>query len=70
MAASRFEEVTDKQIREIKLNSVPKNTNNLCKNTKRSICLRQELFASGKNYSPLAADYRGIFTDNHLAFGE
>jgi hypothetical protein len=62
MAANRFEEITDKQISEIKLNSVPKNTNNLCKNTKRIIRLRQELFASG--------DYRGIFPDNHLAFGE
>ena len=31
MAASRFAEVTDKEISEIKINSVPKN---LCKNTK------------------------------------
>jgi predicted NAD-dependent protein-ADP-ribosyltransferase YbiA (DUF1768 family) len=30
MAASRFVEVTDKQISEIKINSVPKNTKDLC----------------------------------------
>jgi hypothetical protein len=33
MAASRFVEVTDKEICEIKINSVPKNTKDLCKNT-------------------------------------
>jgi hypothetical protein len=33
MAASRFVELTDKEIREIKINSVPKNTKDLCKNT-------------------------------------
>jgi hypothetical protein len=49
MAASRFEEVTDKQISKIKLNSVPKNTKDLCKNTKRLIRLR-------------LGDYHGIFT--------
>jgi hypothetical protein len=63
MAASRFVEVTDKEISEIKINSVPKN---LCKNTKTIIRLR-------------LGDYWGIFTstssrrifpDNHLAFGE
>jgi mRNA-degrading endonuclease RelE of RelBE toxin-antitoxin system len=63
MAASRFVEVTDKEISEIKINSGPKN---LCKNTKTIIRLR-------------LGDYRGIFTwtssrrifpDNHLAFGE
>ena len=32
MAASRFVEVTDKEIREIKINSVPKNTKDWCKN--------------------------------------
>ena len=40
MAASRFVEVTDKEISEIKINSVPKNTKDLCKNTKTIICLR------------------------------
>jgi mRNA-degrading endonuclease RelE of RelBE toxin-antitoxin system len=63
MAASRFVEVTDKEISKIKINSVPKN---LCKNIKTIIRLR-------------LGDYRGIFTstssrrifpDNHLAFGE
>ena len=65
MAASRFVEVTDKEISEIKINSVPKNTKDLCKNTKTIIRLRLD-------------DYRGIFTstssrrifpDKHLAFG-
>jgi predicted NAD-dependent protein-ADP-ribosyltransferase YbiA (DUF1768 family) len=37
MAASRFVEVTDKEISEIKINSVPKNTKDLCKNTKTII---------------------------------
>jgi hypothetical protein len=63
---SRFVEVTDKEISEIKINSVPKNTKNLCKNTKTIIRLR-------------LGDYRGIFTstssrwifpDNHCTFGE
>jgi hypothetical protein len=40
MAAIRFEEVTDKEISEIKINSVPKNTEDLCKNTKTIIRLR------------------------------
>jgi mRNA-degrading endonuclease RelE of RelBE toxin-antitoxin system len=67
MAASRFVEVSDKEISEIKMNSDQKKTQkNLCKNTKTSIRLR-------------LGDYRGIFTstssrrifpDNHLAFGE
>jgi tRNA U34 2-thiouridine synthase MnmA/TrmU len=66
MAASRSVEVTDKEITEIKINSVPKNTKEWCKNTKTIIRLR-------------LGDYRGIFTstssrrifpDNHLAFGE
>ena len=34
MVTSRFVEVTDKEISEIKINSVPKNTRDLCKNTK------------------------------------
>jgi hypothetical protein len=65
MAASRFVGVTDKEISEIKINSVPK-TQKTCKNTKTIIHLR-------------LGDYRGIFTstlsrrifpDNHLAVGE
>jgi mRNA-degrading endonuclease RelE of RelBE toxin-antitoxin system len=47
--AGGFVEVTDKEISEIKINSVPKNTKNLCKNTKTIIRLR-------------LGDYRGIFT--------
>ena len=42
MAASRFVEVTDEEKSEIKINSVPKNTNDLCKNTTEN------------NYSPHA----------------
>jgi mRNA-degrading endonuclease RelE of RelBE toxin-antitoxin system len=66
MAASRFVEVSDKEISEIKMNSDQKTQKNLCKNTKTIIRLR-------------LGDYRGIFTstssrrifpDNHLAFGE
>jgi hypothetical protein len=41
MAASRFVEVTDKEISEIKINSVPKTTKDLCKNTKAIIRLMQ-----------------------------
>jgi hypothetical protein len=50
MAASRSVEVTDKEISEIKINSVsvPKNTKDLCKNTKTIIRLS-------------LGDYRGIF---------
>jgi hypothetical protein len=57
---------TDKEISEIKINSVPNNTKDLCKNTKTIIHLR-------------LGDYRRTFTstssgrilpDNHLAFGE
>jgi hypothetical protein len=40
---------TDKEISEIKINSVPNNTKDLCKNTKTIIRLR-------------LGDYRGIFT--------
>ena len=66
MAASRFVEVSDKEISEIKMNSDQKNTKKLVQNTKTIIRLR-------------LGDYRGIFTstssrrifpDNHLAFGE
>jgi hypothetical protein len=49
MAASRFVEVTDKEISEIKINSVPKSTKDLSKNTKTIIRLRFD-------------DYREIFT--------
>jgi hypothetical protein len=49
MAASRFVEVTDKEISEIKINSIPKNTKDLCKNTKTIIRLR-------------LGDYWGLFT--------
>jgi hypothetical protein len=63
MAASHFVEVNDNEICEIKINSVPKNTKDLCKNTKTIIRLS-------------LADYRVIFTstssrwifpNNHLA---
>ena len=66
MEASRFVKVTDKEISELKINSVPKNTKDLCKNTQTIIRLR-------------LGDYQGIFTltssrwifpNNHLAFGE
>jgi hypothetical protein len=49
MAASRFVEVTDEEKSEIKINSVPKNTNDFCKNTETIIRLR-------------LGDYRRIFT--------
>ena len=49
MAASRFVEVSDKEISEIKINSVLKNTKGLCKNTKTIVLLR-------------LSDYPGIFT--------
>jgi hypothetical protein len=64
MAASRFVEVTDKQISEIKINQ--SGTKDLCINTETIIRLR-------------LGDYWGIFTstsswlifpDNHPAFGE
>ena len=37
MAASRLVEVTDKEISETKINSVPRKTKYLCKNTKQSL---------------------------------
>jgi mRNA-degrading endonuclease RelE of RelBE toxin-antitoxin system len=49
MAASHFVEVNDNEICEIKINSVPKNTKDLCKNAKTIIRLS-------------LADYRVIFT--------
>ena len=65
---SRFVEVTDKEKSEIKINSVQKNTKDLCKNTKL-----KQLFASGSviigEYSPRLL-LGEIFPDNHLAFGE
>jgi mRNA-degrading endonuclease RelE of RelBE toxin-antitoxin system len=54
MAASHFAEVIDKEISEIKINSVPKSTKDLCKNNKTIIRLR-------------LCDYRGIFPNNHRA---
>jgi hypothetical protein len=50
IAASRFVEFTDKEISEIKINSVPKTQKELCKNAKTIIRLR-------------LGDYRGIFPD-------
>jgi hypothetical protein len=38
MAASRFVEVTVKEISEIKINSVPKNMKDVCENTKTNSC--------------------------------
>jgi hypothetical protein len=49
MAASRFVDVTDKEISEIKINSIRKKTQNLCKTTKTIIRLK-------------LGGYRGIFT--------
>jgi hypothetical protein len=50
MAASRFVEVTDKEISEIKINSVPKKTQKTC------VKILKQLFASGSviigEYSP------------------
>jgi hypothetical protein len=58
--------VTDEEKSEIKINSVPKNTKDLCKNAKTIIHLRlgdyREIFTSTSS--------RLIFPDNHLAFGE
>jgi predicted YcjX-like family ATPase len=51
MAASRFVEVSDKEISEIKINLVLKNTKGLCKNTKTIVRLR-------------LSDYRGIYSTN------
>ena len=51
MAASRFVEVTDKEISEIKINSVLKNTKGLCKNTKTIVRLRLSVIIG--EYSPL-----------------
>ena len=49
--AIHFVEVTDKEISEIKINSVPKNTKDVCKDTKTIIRLR-------------LGDYQGIFTSS------
>ena len=54
MAASRFVEVTDKEISEIKINSVPKNT-------KACVKILKQLFASGSVASVIIGEY------NHLA---
>jgi hypothetical protein len=57
---------TEKEISKIKINSVPNNTKDLCKNTKTIIHLRlgdyRWIFTSTSS--------RRIFPDNHLAFGE
>ena len=67
---SRFVEVTDKEISEIKINSVSKNTKDLYKNTKTIIRLGSDSVIIGE-YSPrLRLDSWRIFPDNHLAFGE
>jgi hypothetical protein len=59
MAASRFEEVTDKEISEIKINSVPKNT-------KACVKILKQLFASGSviigEYSLRLGEYSPIIT--------
>ena len=52
MAASRFVEVIDKEISEIKINSVPKTTKDLCKNTKTIIRLRLGDYRLIGEYSP------------------
>jgi hypothetical protein len=39
MAASRFVEVSDKEISEIKMNSDQKNTKNLCKKSSGSVII-------------------------------
>jgi mRNA-degrading endonuclease RelE of RelBE toxin-antitoxin system len=49
IAVSNLWKFTDKEIREIKINSVPNNTKDLCRNTKTIIRLR-------------LGDYRGVFT--------
>jgi hypothetical protein len=62
MAASRFVEVTDKEISEIKINSIPKNTKDLC------VKILKQLFASGSviigDYSPrlCLGEYSPIIT--------
>jgi hypothetical protein len=48
MTASRFVEVSDKEISEIKMNSDQKNTKNLCKNTKTIIRLPNNHLAFGE----------------------
>jgi mRNA-degrading endonuclease RelE of RelBE toxin-antitoxin system len=66
MATSRSLEIMDKEISEIKINSVLKNTKDLCKMTKTIIRLRlgdyREIFTSTSS--------RWIFPDSHLAFGK
>jgi hypothetical protein len=58
MAASRFVEVTDKEISEIKTNSVPKTQ-------KIWVKMLKQLFTSG---SVIIREYN--IPDNYLAFGE
>jgi hypothetical protein len=61
MAASRFVEVSDKEISEIKMNSYQKNTKKLPQKNLRLGDYRG-IFTSTSS--------RRIFPDNHLAFGE
>jgi hypothetical protein len=51
MAASRFVEATDEEINEIKINLGPKNSKDLCKNTKTIIrlnCFMLKTFSCSK----------------------
>jgi hypothetical protein len=64
MVASRFVEVTDKEISEIKINSVPKYTKDLCKTIIR---LRLGDYISGNIHLNFVS---ASIPDNHLAFGE
>jgi hypothetical protein len=59
MAASRFVEVTDKEISEIKINSVPKDTKTI---------IRPRLGDYRGIFTSTSS--RWIFPENHLAFGE
>ena len=60
MAASRFVEVSDKEISEIKMNSDQKNTKKTCAK------ILKQLFASGSvivgEYSPRLREYSPIIT--------
>jgi hypothetical protein len=61
MAASRFVEVSNKEISEIKMIQIRKTQKNFLKKTSGSVIIGE--------YSPRIFDFR-IFPDNHLAFGE
>ena len=66
MAASRFVDVTDKEISEIKINSVPKNTIDLCKILKQLLYSPQARSVIGE-YSLRLGEYSPIF-DNLIFF--